>query len=104
MAKQSFTAMSVDALLKLRGDLNKVLSRRADELKGYLSRMEGGRPRSGAKIAPKYRGPNGETWAGRGAQPRWMTAEIKRGKKREQFLINKTGIKKRPLKRRAAKK
>jgi DNA-binding protein H-NS len=43
----------------------------------------------GTKVAAKYRGPGGATWAGRGAMPRWMAAAIKEGKKREDFLIDK---------------
>jgi DNA-binding protein H-NS len=34
-----------------------------------------------------YRSPSGETWAGRGARPRWMVAAMKKGKKMESFLI-----------------
>src|SRR5678815_3175320 len=26
----------------------------------------------GRKVAPKYRGPQGETWTGRGLAPRWL--------------------------------
>jgi DNA-binding protein H-NS len=44
-------------------------------------------PLKGKKAQPKYRGPNGETWAGRGLAPRWLTALEKKGKKRESFLI-----------------
>jgi DNA-binding protein H-NS len=44
-------------------------------------------PLKGTKAAPKYRGPNGETWAGRGLAPRWLTALEKKGKKRDAFLI-----------------
>src|SRR5665213_2122677 len=40
-------------------------------------------PLKGKKALPKYRGPNGETWAGRGLTPRWLTALEKKGKKRE---------------------
>ena len=45
--------------------------------------------RKGAKIAPKYRNPKNpsETWTGRGRQPRWLAAELNRGKKLESFLI-----------------
>jgi DNA-binding protein H-NS len=46
-------------------------------------------PLKGRSAAPKYRGPNGETWAGRGLSPRWLTALEKKGKKRDQFLIEK---------------
>jgi DNA-binding protein H-NS len=36
-----------------------------------------------------YRSPSGETWAGRGARPRWMVDALKKGKKMEGFLIKK---------------
>ena len=32
-------------------------------------------------VPPKYRGPNGETWTGRGRQPKWL------GDNREDYLI-----------------
>ena len=41
------------------------------------------------KVAPKYRGPGGETWTGRGNAPRWLAALEAEGKKRESFLIKK---------------
>lgn len=40
-----------------------------------------------ATIAPKYRGPNGETWSGRGLVPRWLKALMDQGQAREAFLI-----------------
>lgn len=45
--------------------------------------------RAGVKVAPKYRNPANpkETWTGRGRQPRWMAAQVKAGKKPEEFLI-----------------
>ena len=41
------------------------------------------------KVQPKYRNPKnpGETWAGRGKQPRWLTAQLRSGKKLNEFLI-----------------
>lgn len=41
------------------------------------------------KVAPKYRNPanKAETWTGRGKQPLWLAAQIKKGKKIEEFLI-----------------
>jgi DNA-binding protein H-NS len=50
----------------------------------------GRRSLKGMKVAPKFRGPGGETWAGRGARPRWLVAAIKGGKKLEDFAIEKT--------------
>jgi DNA-binding protein H-NS len=103
MARPSnLSLMSVEALLKLRDDIGAVLVRKADELKGQLSRLTGGggeigngrrkqgRATKGMKVAPKYRDSEGNTWAGRGAQPRWLTSAIKAGKKREDFLIDKS--------------
>jgi DNA-binding protein H-NS len=46
-------------------------------------------PLAGRKVEPKYRGPNGETWAGRGRAPRWLAELEAKGRKRESFLINK---------------
>lgn len=35
----------------------------------------------------KYRGPNGETWSGRGLKPRWLLAYIEQGDVLESFLV-----------------
>lgn len=42
---------------------------------------------SGASVAAKYRGPNGETWSGRGLMPRWLTALLAQGQAKEDFAI-----------------
>ena len=40
------------------------------------------------KVAPvKFRGPNGETWSGRGLMPKWMKALTEAGQKKESFKI-----------------
>jgi DNA-binding protein H-NS len=39
---------------------------------GQRGGRAGGSALRGKKVAPKYRGPPGETWAGRGAKPRWL--------------------------------
>ena len=41
------------------------------------------------KVVPKYRNPKrpSETWAGRGKQPRWLTAQLRSGKKLDDFRI-----------------
>lgn len=41
------------------------------------------------KVRPKYQNPKNpvETWAGRGKQPRWLTAQLRSGKKLDDFLI-----------------
>jgi DNA-binding protein H-NS len=42
------------------------------------------------KVPPKYRNPTNreETWAGRGKQPRWLTAQLRSGKNLDDFLIH----------------
>jgi DNA-binding protein H-NS len=40
-----------------------------------------------AAVAAKYRGPNGETWSGRGLTPKWLSSLIAQGQTKEQFLI-----------------
>ncbi len=35
----------------------------------------------------KYRGPNGETWSGRGLMPRWLAALVAQGQNKEEFAI-----------------
>jgi len=72
MPKPNLSAMSIDALVKLREDINQILDRKANELRNQLSMLDGGvaaRPKGslkGKKVPPKYRSPSGETWAGRG--------------------------------------
>jgi DNA-binding protein H-NS len=98
-------AMDVDALLSLRADIDKKLGEKRSELEKQLSRLgaesngaglsrtaRGWGRRSamkGRKVPPKYRGPGGETWAGRGARPRWLAALLKQGRKLEEFAIDK---------------
>jgi DNA-binding protein H-NS len=44
---------------------------------------------AGAKVPAKYRGPDGETWTGRGKQPRWLAALVATGRTPAEFLITK---------------
>jgi DNA-binding protein H-NS len=91
--------MSIDALVKLREDINQILDRKANELRSQLSILDGGATQQrkgslkGKKVPPKYRSPSGETWAGRGVRPRWLVAALKRGKKLDDFLIDKSARK-----------
>jgi DNA-binding protein H-NS len=43
---------------------------------------------AGTVVAAKYRGPNGETWSGRGLTPKWLAALIAEGKAKDEFLIS----------------
>jgi DNA-binding protein H-NS len=96
MPRPALAAMSVDALLKLREDIDRALDRKANELRSQLSmlgvasvRRKQASSLKGRKVAPKYRSPSGETWAGRGARPKWLVAALQRGKKVEHFLIKR---------------
>lgn len=42
-----------------------------------------------SSVVPKYRGPNGEEWAGRGKTPGWLTKLIAEGRSIDEFLIKK---------------
>jgi len=42
-------------------------------------------PIKGTKAPIKYRDNNGNTWSGRGSQPRWLRAAVASGKKIEDF-------------------
>jgi DNA-binding protein H-NS len=81
-------------LHRLRAELEKQLERFA-VVGGARVGRGGGSVLKGKKVSPKYRGPSGETWAGRGARPKWLVAAIKEGKKLDDFLIEKAWGKRR---------
>jgi DNA-binding protein H-NS len=49
--------------------------------------LPGRRSGEAGSIPPKYRGPNGEEWSGRGHTPKWLTALEATGRQREEFRI-----------------
>ena len=113
MPNVNLSRMTIEALMDLRKRVDETLLERRAVIQKQLERMGraiavvggarvvrggGGSPLRGRKVPPKYRGPSGETWAGRGARPRWLVAAIKGGKKLDDFLIDK-GRKKRRSKR-----
>ena len=105
--------MSFDDLVELRDSVLRLISDKAAstrrDLEEKLAAIEGlgfssgakrgpkprGSKLKGRKVAPKYRNPKNraETWAGRGATPRWLRAMIKSGHKLEDFAIGKPGRK-----------
>jgi DNA-binding protein H-NS len=101
MPKVNLSGMTVEELMDLRERVDGLLSERRAELEQQLERMTagarvvrgGGSPLRGKKVPAKYRSPSGETWAGRGAKPRWLVAAIKGGKKLDDFLIDKSARK-----------
>jgi|SRR3954463_6440151 DNA-binding protein H-NS len=122
MAKRTKTklaGMDFESLMNLREQVEDALSGYRATLEKQLASLGssiaslGGRGRArktgkGMKVAPKYRSPSGETWAGRGATPRWLVAAMKEGKSLESFAIDKAaaatgGKPKRKAKRRTKK-
>src|SRR3977135_1270673 len=108
MARLSkLSSLSVEALFKLRDEVAAALSKKADALKKELAAIGSdyaevgriaiyGRKKAsslkGRKAPIKYRDKAGNHWSGRGAQPRWMTAAIKAGAHRDDFLIDRPRV------------
>jgi DNA-binding protein H-NS len=94
MKVENLKKLSVDALLQLRDRVDDAISGARTTLEDQLTRL-GVAPRrkqrstKSRKVAPKYRGPKGETWSGRGARPRWLVALLQRGHKIDEFSVNK---------------
>jgi DNA-binding protein H-NS len=106
MAKVNLSGMNVEALMDLRERVDEMLRKHRAVIEKQLEWMDkasavvGGRggqrgsALKGKKVPPKYRSPAGDTWAGRGAKPRWLVAAIKGGKKKlDDFLIDKSAQK-----------
>ena len=106
MKSQDLNSMSAAALIDLRNGIDRVLAAKVSaerrELQAKLDKLDqyGGKgrgakgrshPLKGGKVAPRYRGPEGETWSGRGLRPKWMTALIAQGHKPEEFAIDAPG-------------
>ena len=64
---------------------------RVSDIVGKETRGYSGKKRSGTatknKVAPKYRGKNGELWTGRGRRPAWVEAELAKGRSLDDLAI-----------------
>jgi DNA-binding protein H-NS len=111
MRKLDLEAMDFDELWLLHEELTKILSEKISaeklELEKRLAQLNpiermgetgisSADPRTDRaprrkypKVLPKYCNPSepGETWSGRGKQPRWLAAALQSGQKLEDFLI-----------------
>jgi DNA-binding protein H-NS len=101
MKANNLTSMSVDDLWTLHQEICTVLAKRLAEEKAALEeRLRQLKPEGAAgsfqrakrpypQVFPKFRNPAqpAETWSGRGKQPRWLTAQLRSGKKLTDFLI-----------------
>ena len=52
---------------------------------GRRVRADAGKP-----LPVRYRGPNGETWSGRGHPPRWIMRYEDEGREREEFRVSES--------------
>ena len=91
--------MSVEELWnlheKIAGELTRKMTfekAKLDERLRKLSSEPLSERRPYPKVLAKYRNPRNlrETWAGRGKQPRWLAAQLRSGKKLDQFLIRRS--------------
>jgi len=58
-----------------------------DRAKGRSRKPAPGAAKTGSPAPVKFRGPNGETWSGRGLMPRWLSALVAQGQSRESFAV-----------------
>ena len=102
MKSFNLKGMSFEDLIALRDNAERIIRQRASSEKksledklarisGFVGRFISGRSHSlkGRKVAAKYRNPENpsETWAGRGARPRWLQAYLKDGRNIDDFAI-----------------
>src|SRR5262245_65911606 len=94
--KHDLSSASLDTLLKLRDEIAEVLAHRAALLRDELSKLghqigsKGkirGSSLKGRKVAVKYSDRSGNTWAGRGAQPRRLREKVKAGAQLDIFVV-----------------
>jgi DNA-binding protein H-NS len=102
MTHDDFNSMTVDELWALHMEISSVLASKIAAEKTKLEKRLRQLQSSGVssetvrrerrpypQVLPKYRNPAkpAETWAGRGRQPRWVTEQLKAGKKLDDFRI-----------------
>ncbi|WP_024516278.1 H-NS histone family protein [Bradyrhizobium sp. Tv2a-2] len=103
MKSDDFKSLSMDELWRLHEQVEAELTRKIATEKATLEdrlrrlavspgvRGHAQAKRPYPKVFAKYRNPKNrsETWAGRGKQPRWLVAELRSGKKLEDFQIKR---------------
>ena len=95
MKRAELDRMSTDDLWSLHAEVSQLLQQKIEQeklqLDERLKRLQA--PVSGRRpyppVSPKYRNPDqpSETWAGRGKQPRWLVAQLRSGRRIEDFRI-----------------
>jgi DNA-binding protein H-NS len=68
-----------------------VVSRKGKAVKAVKAvravKAVGGTKKVGKPVEAKFRGPNGESWSGRGLMPKWMQALVSEGKSKQDFAV-----------------
>ena len=95
MKRAELDRMNTDDLWSLHVEVSQLLQQRIQQeklrleerLKLLLTPVSGRRPYP--PVRPKYCNPDqpSETWAGRGKQPRWLVAQLRSGRRIEDFRI-----------------
>jgi DNA-binding protein H-NS len=105
MKRNDFEALSTDELWALHEQIasklaaaltaeKRVLENRLRQLQRGSETQHAG-PSTGRRpypiVVPKFRNPDrpSETWAGRGKRPRWLAAQLKSGKRIDDFRIER---------------
>ena len=95
MKRVELDGMSTDDLWSLHVELSQLLEQRIKQeklqLDERLKRLQTpvSERRPYPPVSPKYRNPDrpSETWSGRGKQPRWLVAQLRSGRRIEDFSI-----------------
>ena len=103
MKRAELEQMGVDKLWKLHGEISEILAAKIvaekELLEHRLSHLQtaslpepetrASERRPYPRVFPKFRNPDdrSQTWAGRGKQPRWLTAQLRSGRRVDEFRI-----------------
>ena len=101
MKRTELDRMSTDDLWSLHVEVSQLLQQRIqheklqldERLKLLQTPVSGRRPYP--PVLPKYCNPDQplETWAGRGKQPRWLVAQLRSGRRIDDFRIKRAANK-----------
>ena len=101
MKRTELDRMNTDDLWSLHVEVSQVLQQRIQQeklrleerLKQLQTPVSGRRPYP--PVQPKYCNPDQplETWAGRGKQPRWLVAQLRSGRRIDDFRIKRAANK-----------
>jgi DNA-binding protein H-NS len=89
---ESITAALAEKMIAEKDRLEARLMQLNGRRKAEQKRREKSERRPYPRVFPKFCNPDEplETWAGRGKQPRWLIAQLNKGKRIEDFRIDRT--------------